>query len=154
LTLTGSVTEWSRWVDGRRPFSLPAACAWLLVAVLLAYAVIGAIAGQQHGAAGWTAAAVAAGICWLAQTLSMIATSLTRGPLRGLYSLVYGLAFGFAGPFAAGLILSRRVPQLADAGVFGLIVAFYLVTLAVGTLLTVRLIAQAATSKSSETGNG
>jgi hypothetical protein len=132
--------------------SLPAACAWLLAAVLLAYAVIGTIAGQQHGAAGWVAAAVAAATCLVAQSATLVATTLTRGPLRGLYSLAYGLVFGFALPFVAGFVLSRRVPYLAEAGVFGLMLAFYLITLAAGTLLTVKLLAPATGSR--EVRNG
>jgi hypothetical protein len=87
------------------------ACACLTAVVLLAYAVVGAIAGDQFGAPGWVAAAV-----------------------------------------AAGLILSRRVPYLAEAGVFGLMLAFYLITLTAGTLLTVKLLAPA--TDSSEARNG
>jgi peptidoglycan/LPS O-acetylase OafA/YrhL len=138
--LIGSVKNRNNWVIGRRSPSLPLACAWLLAYVLVAYLVVGAIAAQRFEI-GWTSAAVAAAICWLSATLTLVATGLTRGPLRPFYGLLYGMLFGFAIPFAAGLYLTRSAPALASAGVFGLIVVFYLVTLAANTLLTVRLTA-------------
>ncbi len=160
-TLTGSLTDWSRWADGRRPLSLVAACAWLAATVLAAYPIVGAIAGERYGRAGWISAAVAAGICWFASTAALVAGNrhTTRanqghnGPQRAFYVLLYGMLFGFAIPLASGMILSRSVPQLAAGGIFGLMVVFYLLTLAVGTVLAVRQMS-AADSQSRESRAG
>ncbi len=138
--MTGSLTDWSRWTDGRRPLSLATACAWLAATVLVSYPIVGGIAGQRDGQVGWIAAAVAAVTCWFASTAALVAGQRHRGPQRGFFVLLYGLAFGFAVPLVAGTVLTRLVPSLAAAGLFGLMVVFYLVTLTVGTLLSVRLL--------------
>ena len=43
-------------------------------------------------------------------------------------------------PMATGMFLTKRGGPLAEAGLFGMIVGFYLVGLLVETLLTVRLV--------------
>ncbi len=154
--MTGVVTEFikpagrgfTNCADGGRPLGLQAACYWLLASVVAAYSVVGTIAGGRHGSVGWMAAAVAAATCWFAATLTLFASSLHRGPLRGFYALLYGALFGFSIPFAVALVSSRNSPRLAEAGIFGLMVVFYLFTLAVGTLLAVRRMAAAAGSDS------
>ena len=137
--MSGSATDWSGWAARRPPLSVPAACAWLAGAVAAAFPLVGMAAAEQYGTPAWLAAAVAAATCWFAWTLVLIATGLTTGPLRGFYAMLYGVLFGFAIPFGTGLVLSRRAPALAEAGVFGLVVVFYLVTLSAGAWLSVRL---------------
>jgi hypothetical protein len=158
--LTGFVTDFIkragfiRRADGGRPLGLPGDCALLLVSVVVAYGVVGMIAGGQHGSAGWLAAAIAAATCWFASALALVASNIHQGPLRGFYSLLYGALLGFSIPFGAGLVLNRSAPRLSEAGIFGLMVVFYLFTLAVGTALTVRRVSVPADSVSRESRIG
>ena len=53
------------------------------------------------------------------------------------------MVFRMGLPLVVGVILDRRGGPLSEAGVFGMIVAFYFVTLIVETWLAVRLVAPA-----------
>ena len=54
------------------------------------------------------------------------------------------MAFRMGVPLVVGLILDRRGGPLSEAHVFGMIVAFYLITLIVETWLALRLVASPA----------
>ena len=125
-----------RWKRRAADWSLAFRCALLALAVAVAYPVAGLIAWQRAGSDGWLAALVAALICWIGSTIALCMTALLRGPQAALYSLLFGMLFRMGLPLVAGIILSRNSPRLADAGVFGCIVGFYLVTLVAETLLT------------------
>ena len=91
------------------------------------------------------AAAVAAVVCWLGAVLALMMTSVVpTQPNGALSQLLLSIIFRTALPFGAGVLISASGGALADAGAFGLIVAFYLVTLATETTLSVGLINRAA----------
>ncbi len=118
-----------------------AGCVGLLVgAVLAAFPLVALYAYSVHGAPGITAAVVAAAICTLAATLALVSTALLRGPQAALYAVLFGMVFRLGLPLAAGIFLSNRGGPLAEAGVFGFIVVFYLLTLAVETPLSLLLL--------------
>jgi hypothetical protein len=126
------------------PLSLAGACAWLSVAVLAFYVPLAVFAYSRSGSAGVWAATVAAGVCWFAATLALTLAARSSGPNRALFAVLGGMVFRFGLPFGVGLFLSQRGGPLAEAGVFGLIVACYLWTLPIETLLSVRVIQPAA----------
>lgn len=119
-------------------------CAWLWLAVGLFLPLVAWYGFTRHGQPGAIAAAVAAVICATGSTAALIATWRFRGPAAALYAMLFGMVFQFGLPFAAGMVLSQAGGPLAQAGVFGLIVVFYLYTLVVKTLLVLPLVKSAA----------
>ena len=115
-------------------------CLWLLAAVAVAYPIVGYVAADRFGDMGWWAAAVAAGICWLGAAIALILTALLRGPQGALYAMLVGMMFRMGLPLVAGVVLTRQGGDLASGGVFGCLLAFYLVTLVVETALVLPLV--------------
>jgi hypothetical protein len=120
--------------------SLRLSLIWLTAAVLLTWGVAGGFASPQ-AAAGWKAASVAAAVCWLSGGLAILVMAWWKKqnlPIQGILSAIGVRTFL---PLGAGVFLSSRGGELAEAGVFGLIVIFYLVTLVVDTIVSVKMIA-------------
>jgi hypothetical protein len=127
-----------------RTIGIVGRCALLWLAVGLFLPLAAWYGFTRYGQPGAIAAAVAAVICAAGSTAALIATWRFRGPAAALYAMLFGMVFQFALPFAAGLILSQAGGMLARAGVFGMIVVFYLYTLVVKTLLVLPLVKAAA----------
>lgn len=129
----------ANWLERQRPLGLAACCARLTLAILLWAVAVSAFAYERFGVDGLWASLVAGAVCLVAGLLALVATAVFRGPNAALWSLAFGLAFRMGLPLGCGLYLSRSQPVLAEAGVFGLIVTYYLLTLVVETLLSLRL---------------
>ena len=113
---------------------------WLAVAVVATLGVVVPAVRSQHGSAGVEAAVVAAVVCWLSGGLALASLMWWRRqnlPIQGALSAIGVRTFI---PLGAGVFLSSRGGALAEAGVFGLIVVFYLVTLVVDTLISVKIV--------------
>lgn len=89
---------------------------------------------------GSIAVGIAVGSSWLGAAAALILTALARGPNAGLTSLVGGMFFRVATPLITATAAQRLSVELADAGVFGWTVLFYLVALVTETLLSLRLL--------------
>lgn len=113
--------------------------------MLVAFPFFAWYAGWRHGADGILAAAVAGGICWLGAAIALAVIGVMKGPENGVSGVLLGMIFRLGLPMGGGVLLSRIGGSLADAGVFGLIVAYYLVGLTVETLLAVRVIGSGGT---------
>lgn len=115
---------------------LAARAAILVSVVALTYAVAGPVGWHVSGAMGLWASGVAAGVCLLGATLALVVSYRLRDPQRALTGMLLGMLLRMGIPlgFAAGMFLFGGV--LAEAGVFYYLVAFYLVTLAAETLLS------------------
>jgi hypothetical protein len=126
----------------RRPLwsRVTARCAVLAVAVAIAYPLIGYVAMIRFGEKAWLSAAVAAAVCWLGAALALALTAWFQGPQGALYALLFGMFCRMGLPLIVGIALANQGGVLADAGVFGCILAFYLVTLVGETLLVLPLI--------------
>ena len=125
-----------------------ATCALLLLlAVLAGFAIVAPFAYDRHGVDGVLATATAAGVCWSAASLALVASALVRGQFAGFHAMILGMFFRVGLPLAAGVYLTKRGGSLADAGVFGLLVIFYLLTLAVETPLSLALLPTAERDK-------
>ena len=131
------------WIQRHRPTSLLGCLALLTLAVALMFPPVASIARASYGQLGLVSAGIAALVCWFAATLALVATAIFRGPQMALYSMLFGMLFRMGLPLGAGLVLSQSAPRLAAAGVFGLIVVFYLVTLVVERLLSLCLVSAA-----------
>jgi hypothetical protein len=115
--------------------SLPLACVVLALIVTATFGVIGYIELVRHGPNGLEAAAVAASVCWLSATLALIVGAAFRDSPRAVVGTLVAIPLRMTLPLALGSVLDLRGGPLADAGVFGLIVDFYLVTMFAETTL-------------------
>ena len=122
-----------------RPTSLWTASAAL---TLVTAAVFPVFAGIGYWRAGWSgvgAAGVAAGVCWTGGVLALIAMGLFRSSRNAVNGILVGMACRTGLPLVAGLVLHRRGGALAAAGVFAMILGYYLVILVAETLLAIRV---------------
>ena len=122
----------------------------LTASMAVALLLIGWWSQSTHGADGVRAAVVAATICWLGASLALISTAMSRGPQAAVWTLLFGMLFRMGLPLAAGFMLYQAGGPLASAGVFGKVLIFYLIALAVETPLSLRVLrSQEGCSKSS-----
>jgi hypothetical protein len=120
----------------------------LTLSVAATLATAGYFASARHGVSGLTALGVAAGVCWVAATAALLVTVWLRAHVVSGMLLAMPLRMGL--PLLVGVALDSRGGPLADAGVFGWIVVFYLVVLAVETPLAV---ACASTTRQPQPGS-
>ena len=80
--------------------------------------------------------------------LSFVA--LFREPQQAFNGVGLAMLFRMAIPMTTGVVLTKLGGALAEAGVFEMIVGFYLVGLLVETLLAVRLVSGATEAKVSK----
>ena len=95
---------------------------------------------RAHGEAGVLAAVVAAVVCLGAGLVALIFLASFRKPQQAFTGVGLAMLFRMAIPMATGAVLTKLGGPLAQAGVFGMIVGFYLVGLLVETLLAVRMV--------------
>jgi hypothetical protein len=120
--------------------SVAAACVLLTGVVIVAFPVFGWFGYTRSGIDGLLAAAVAAVVCWLGAFIALVITGVLRGTPQAVSGILAATLFRMGVPLAAGLLLSSFGGPLAKAGVFGMVVGYYLLTLVVETLLSLRLI--------------
>lgn len=131
------------WLTKHGPRSVTACLVCLALVLILAALPALWLAGVQHGAAGWQAVVVAAAVCGLAGSLALATAAIFRRPAVVMYALGLGMLFRIGLPLGVGTALDATGGPLAQAGVFGWIVVFFLLTLAVETLLSLSLFAAA-----------
>jgi hypothetical protein len=141
-TMDKTTVKTVRWVEKLPPLRFGISWAILSLAMLLFFLPVAAIAYGLNGAGALPAAAVAAAVCWLGSTLALAGTArFGRAGINGpLYTLAFGMVFNCGLPFIVGLVLNRAGGELAQAGVFGLIVIFFQFALVVSTVLSLCLI--------------
>ncbi|MHB1033687.1 MAG: hypothetical protein ACYC35_01355 [Pirellulales bacterium] len=122
------------------PANLLACCGWLTLLVVAMYPIVAACAYASHGQAGLAAAAVAAGLVWAGALPALALAAKWQGSARAVAGVLLGTLFRMGVPLVGGIVLQARSAVLAQAGVFGWIVAYYLVVLAVETLLSLSLV--------------
>lgn len=114
----------------------------LALAVIATLAVAGPIAWARYGESGLWAATIAATVCGVSAGASLAVVARASRSGMGVHGALLGMLIRLGAPLATGVYFQQRGGELAEAGVFGLIVVFYLVTLFVETLLSVKLIQQ------------
>ena len=115
--------------------SLATRCAWLNGCLLVVLALGLAIASARGGRDELTAVLVAAAVCTLCANAALVLATVWQGTPAGVSGALAGTLVGMLPPLAAGFALQRRGGALAEAGVFGWIVVFYVAALIVKTLL-------------------
>lgn len=124
------------WIARLRETGLATQSAVLLLAVAAAYALVAPVSSLASGTSGLLAAAVAAGLCWLGAEAAMALRWLCRGTRYALWGSMGGMLPRMGIPVAWGLVLQIRSSVLAEGGLLLYLIAFYPVTLAVETLLS------------------
>ena len=107
--------------------------------MLGSFAALSTYAHGTHGAAGVWAAAIAVGICWLASTAALIVSGLWVNTPNAVNGQLGSILLRTVVPLVAAIVLEKQVPFLAAAGIFGMMVPAYLVSLVAETLLSLWL---------------
>lgn len=94
---------------------------------------------QTHRNSGVAAAFIAAGICWGAGLLALSVFAILRDPQQVINAVGLSMMIRMGIPMLAGIFLTKTGGPLVEAGVFGMIVGFYLIGLIVETLLVISL---------------
>lgn len=124
-----------------RPASVAFACLLLSLSLLIAFPVIAGYGYSTHGESGVIAAALAGSICWAGALFALLLIGLFRTSQRHVVSAtLLGMLFRMGLPLVAGVVLTHQGGPLAEAGLFGMILVFYLVGLVVETILSVRIL--------------
>lgn len=101
---------------------------------------IGAAMWATRGVVGFAAACVAAGVCWLGAGAALICSARLSPSGRAVQAHLLGALFRIGVPLVVGVLLQQQGGELAAAGVFGLIVLFYLVSLVAETVLSLKFV--------------
>jgi hypothetical protein len=132
--VSDSVTTATRGVTSLR------SCALLLtVALVLVIAIIAAVNTSWHGLPGLAAAGIAGVLVAIGMYAALGITGLGASKNKVEYALGSQLV-RLAVPLAGGLWLQEAFPVLGKAGVLACVLAIYLPTLVVETILAVRMI--------------
>lgn len=124
------------WLARLRETGLAAQSAILFVAAAVAFAVVAPVSSLVSGAAGLAAAAAAAGLCWLGAETALVLQWLFHGTRYALLASLGGILPRMGIPVAWGLVLQICSSVLAEGGLLIYLIAFYPVTLAVETFLS------------------
>jgi len=116
------------------------ACIVLTLVTLLALPAFAGVGYWRNGVPGIQAAGVAAAICWIGAMIALLLGGLMRGTENAVNGVLLGMLFRMGVPLGSGFALHQLSEGLAKAGVFGMILAYYFVTLLAETLLAVRLV--------------
>ena len=109
----------------------------LAACLLLVLAVLAPVGFQLSGPAGVFAAGLSALLCLAGGVLSLVVCPFFRGPYGALYGMLVGMALRTGLPLVVGVAIHLTRPALASAGLIYFLLACYLASLAVETLLAV-----------------
>lgn len=123
----------------RRPTSLWTAAVVLTIVIIAVFPVFAWLGYGRSAGTGVKAAAVAAAVCWAGGLLALLATGLVRFRGNSASGVLLGTACRTGLPIVVGLVLHRSGGSLAAAGVFAMILGYYLVALVAETLLAIRV---------------
>jgi hypothetical protein len=115
-------------------------CLALTAVVLLALLVVGGVVGSTRGMNGVLAASTAAAICWFGSTIALLLAGRLSRTNHAVQGHLLGMFFRLGLPLIAGIVVQEQGGWMAEAGLFGMIVIFYLITLVVETLLSLRFV--------------
>jgi hypothetical protein len=113
----------------------------LLGAVLgIAASIAAVFAFESHGGDGVVATVLAAVVCWISAAAALVITVQTTGGPQAVTGLFLAIGMRTFPPLMVGVAGTIVGGRLADAGLFGLIVIFYLLALVVETCVAVKLV--------------
>lgn len=119
---------------------LVVSCLVLTGALLLALPVYAWVGWIHHASAGVWSAAAACGTCLVGALGALLATGMARNGPQAVNAVLLGMLFRLGIPLGMGLFLQEQGGALSEAGIFGMILAYYLLALVVETLLSLGLV--------------
>jgi hypothetical protein len=123
----------AKHLTNRRPLGFAGRAAVLTLAVLGAWIVVAPLANWFADWPGLWASALAAGCCWLPGLLALFVARRLAG--QPLIAMLVAMGLRMALPLMVGLAVALRGGTLVEAGFLRYLVLFYLLTLAVETVL-------------------
>jgi len=129
---TGSSAYWDRL----RSAGFFARVGLLAAVPVTLLAVTLPIAWSLSGTPGIAAAAIAAGVCLAGAVPALAAVYYLRGEKGALYGLLLAITFRMGIPLAFAMSPLFREGLLASVGIINYLLCFYMVTLAVETVLS------------------
>lgn len=124
------------WLAKLRRQSLFVQLGVLFLAVALAFAVIGPLAGSLRGGAGLAAAAVAAGVCLFGAAAALCVCRCFSDPGTAWIGVLAAMMPRMGIPMGFALLLYGLGGPLMEAGFLYYLIVFYPLTLAVETMLS------------------
>jgi hypothetical protein len=119
--------------------------------MVVAWLVVAFVTTRIAGHSTWEIGALAAGICWIGATLSLVVLHLMRVRGSPVAGVLLGMLIRMTIPLVMVVMATMQGSELAQAGLVGQLVVFYLITLAIETGLSVALVKsapQAASTRS------
>lgn len=120
----------------QRPASLLRACLVLAAALVAPFPCVAGYGYWIGGTSGILAALVALGICLFAGTLALVVTAVSQRMNQGVQGVFGAMLVRMSVPLVALFMLPKIGGPLNAAGVMGMLMAYYLFTLAVETWLS------------------
>jgi|GEM_PF-5908917 len=118
--------------------SLRFGCGVLTAVVLIALIPTLYVASHKSGTDGVIVALVAAVTCWVSSCAALILTTVMCSKNPDITGVMAGMLLRTGVPLVVAFILNQSSSFMATNGIFGWILVFYLVTLFVETILSVR----------------
>ncbi|WP_147274401.1 hypothetical protein [Bremerella cremea] len=122
-------------------------CLWMLLGVMGVFPLFAAYGYTRYELLGVFSAATAATVVLLGMEAALVLTILFRESDFKIPSVLLGMFFRTGIPLVFGMLMHTAGGPLAEAGLFGMILVYYLLTLAVETVLAVQLVSQTSIFK-------
>lgn len=123
-----------------RPASLPWACAILSAVLLVALPLFAGYGFSTSGTVGVAAATAAFGICLTCGILALCITAIAQKLNQGVQGVLGAMLVRMGVPLMALFVLPKVGGPLIATGVTGMVMAYYLITLAAETWLSLRFV--------------
>jgi len=124
------------WLSNLRNRGVAVRVTMLGAAVLAAFAVAAPVAVRLGGSLALAAAAIAAVLCLAGSAVALVIVDRFRTPSGALAALWIGMIIRTGVPLAVGMAIHLHGGPLAQAGLLWYLLLFYLIALAVGTILS------------------
>jgi hypothetical protein len=116
--------------------------------VFVGFVVLATVAWQKHQSVGVLAAVLAATVCWASSVAALCLTYQTTGSPNALSGVLGGIMLRTGVPMAFAVVGSSANSQLAHAGLMGMTMLMFLLSLAVETLMAVGIVTASQTNGS------
>ena len=134
--MTPAVSE----TDRARRASLPRTCAIFAAALVALLPFVAGYGMLRSGFAGALAAAAACGICLATGMSALIITAISQRLNQGVQGILGAMLVRMGIPLVTLFLLPEVGGPLVDAGIAGMLLGYYLFTLAVETWLSLRFV--------------
>lgn len=122
-------------------------CLWMLLGVLGVFPFFAAYGYTRFELHGVFAAITAASVVLFAMEAAILTAIFLKNTELRVQSVLLGMFFRAGIPLVFGMLMHKAGGPLAEAGLFGMILVYYLLTLVVETILAVQLVSQTSTIK-------